>query len=161
MKVVSDSTVLIGLSKIGKINLLKGIFKEISIPEAVYSEVVIRGKGRPGVREVEKAKWILRKTIKNKRMVNMLTAEMGRGEAEVLTLGSELNADWVLMDDEKGRTAALSAGFKVIGVAGIFVLAKQLKLIPSVKPLLDELEKKNFRLSDKIRKGILKKAGEK
>lgn len=160
MRVVCDSTVLIGLAKIGKLDLLKQIYEEVYIPEAVYTEVVSRGKGKPGVREIANALWIKKEPVKERRTVDLLIAEMGYGEAEVLVLSKELNADWLLVDDERARAAAISAGFNIIGLAGILLLAKQLKLIPSIKPLFDELRNKNFRISDKICKQILKKAGE-
>lgn len=56
MKVVCDSSVLIGLAKIGKVELLKEIYSEVFVPEAVFVEVVGKGKVRSGVREVEAAK---------------------------------------------------------------------------------------------------------
>jgi len=161
LKVVCDSTVLIGLAKIGKIDLLKQIYREVFIPDAVFNEVVSKGKGRPGVKEISNTEWIKKESIKDKRTVEMFIAEIGQGEAEVLVLGKELNADWLIIDDERARTAAVSAGFNIIGLAGILLLAKQLKLIPSVKPLLEELKDKNFRLSDKIYREVLKKTGEK
>jgi len=48
MIVVSDSTILIGLVKIGKLHLLREIFSKIFVPEEVFREVVERGKGKPG-----------------------------------------------------------------------------------------------------------------
>lgn len=161
MKVVCDSTVFIGLAKIRKIELLKQIFREVFIPDAVFNEVVTSGKGRPGVKEIANAKWIKREPIKDQRTVEILIAELGQGEAEVLVLGKELNADLLIIDDERARTAATSAGFNIIGLAGILLFAKQLKLIPSVKALLDQLQSKNFRLSDRIYREVLKKSGEK
>jgi predicted nucleic acid-binding protein len=160
LRVVCDSTVLIGLAKIGKLDLLKQIYEEVYIPEAVYTEVVSRGKGKPGVREIANALWIKKEPVKERRTVDLLIPEMGYGKAEVLVLGKELNADWLLVDDERARASAVSAGFNIIGLAGILLLAKQLKLISSIKPLFDELRNKNFRISDKICKQILKKAGE-
>jgi predicted nucleic acid-binding protein len=161
LKIVCDSTALIGLAKIGNLGLLEKIFGEIFVPNAVFVEVVDRGKGRPGAKEVQDAKWIRKRTVKDNRTVDMLVAEMGRGEAEVLVLGKELNAGWLILDDERARNSAQSAEFHIIGLAGILLLAKQLGFISAVKPLLDELESKNFRLSIRIRKEILKKANEK
>ena len=161
MKVVCDSTVLIGLAKIGNLELLEKIFGEIFVPNAVFVEVVERGKGRAGAREVQDARWIRKRTVKDNRTVEMLVAEMGRGEAEVLVLGKELNADWLILDDERARNSAQSAEFHIIGLGGIFLLAKQSGFIPAVKPLLDQLESKNFRLGIRVRKEILKKANEK
>jgi uncharacterized protein len=128
LKVVCDSTVFIGLAKIRKIELLKQIFREVFIPDAVFNEVVISGKGRPGVKEIANAKWIKREPIKDQRTVEMLIAELGQGEAEVLVLGKELNADLLIIDDERARTAATSAGFNIIGLAGILLFAKQLNV---------------------------------
>lgn len=42
---VADASILIHLSAIGRFYLLKKLFKEITIPEAVYTEVVIEGLG--------------------------------------------------------------------------------------------------------------------
>jgi predicted nucleic acid-binding protein len=161
LKIVCDSTALIGLAKIGNLELLEKIFGEIFVPNAVFVEVVDRGKGRPGTKEVQDARWIRKRTVKDNRTVEMLVAEMGRGEAEVLVLGKELNADWLILDDERARNSAQSAEFHIIGLGGILLLAKQLGFIPAVKPLLDQLESKNFRLGIRVRKEILKKANEK
>ena len=92
--------------------------------------------------------------------MNLLVSEFGQGESEVLVLGKELQADWLIVHDARARTAAISAGYRVIGLAGILLLAKQGSLIEDVKPLFDELVDKNFRLSDKIMKTILQKAEE-
>ena len=46
MKVICDSTVIIGLAKIRKLDLLKQIYGEVYIPEAVFTEVAIKGKER-------------------------------------------------------------------------------------------------------------------
>ena len=156
--VVCNSTAIIGLAKIGRLNLLEQIYKEIYIPEAVFFEVA--NKDKPGSDEIENAKWIKRETVKDTRTVEFLIAEFGLGEAEALVLGKELNADLLILDDEKARTAAISAGFRIIGLVGILLLAKHLGLIPLIKPLLEELRSKKFRLGDRIIQEILEKAGE-
>ena len=38
MIVVADSTVLIGLAKLGRLTLMKEIFSKVTIPEEVYPE---------------------------------------------------------------------------------------------------------------------------
>ncbi len=160
MKVICDVAVLIGLAKIGKLNLLEKLFGKIYIPEGVYNEVVIKGRGRIGAKEIDQAKWISKTKVKDRTAVNLLFSEFGQGESEVLVLGKELKADWLILDDARARTAAISAGYRIIGLACILLLAKQRNLIEDIKPLFDELVDKNFRLSDKIMKTILQKAGE-
>ena len=45
MIVVTDSTPIISLAKIDKLHLLRDIFGKIYVPNAVYKEVVLKGKG--------------------------------------------------------------------------------------------------------------------
>ncbi len=48
MIAVSNSSPLIHLSNINKFSLLNYFYEEVFIPKAVYDEVVVRGKRRPG-----------------------------------------------------------------------------------------------------------------
>ena len=160
MKVICDAAVLIGLAKIGKLNLLKKLYENIYIPWGVYEEVVVRGRRRPGSEQIDQAKWIRKIKVKDRTAVNLLVSEFGQSESEALVLGKQLKADWLILDDARARTAAISAGFRIIGLAGILLLAKKRNLIQDIRPLFDELVDKNFRLSDKIMQTILEKAGE-
>ena len=54
MIVVSDSTILIGLLKIGQIDLLKEVFHKIYVPEEGFREVTDRGINKPGAQIVRK-----------------------------------------------------------------------------------------------------------
>ena len=83
-----------------------------------------------------------------------------RGEAEVLVLARELEADLILLDEEKARKSAIIAGFNVMGLLGLFNLAKNIGLIHEVRPLINELMTKKFRISNKVIEEALKKAGE-
>ena len=160
MIVVSDSTILIGLVKIGKLHLLREIFSKIFIPEEVFKEVVERGKGKPGSKVIKEAAWIEVKPVKDKIQVSFLLGSLEKGEAEVLVLARELEADLILLDEEKARKSAVIAGFEIMGLLGLFILAKNLGLIYEVRPLVDELMIKKFRISDIIIEKTLKKAGE-
>jgi len=160
MIIVSDSTILIGLVKIEKLDLLKKIFSEIFIPGEVFKEVVERGKGKPGSTVIKEAAWIKAKTVKDKIQVAFLLGSLEKGEAEVLVLARELEADLMLLDEEKARKSAVIAGFEIMGLLGLFILAKNLGLIHEVRPLVDKLMIKKFRISDKIIEKTLKKAGE-
>lgn len=160
MIVVSDSTILIGLVKIGKLHLLREIFSKIFIPEEVFKEVVERGKGKPGSKVIKAAAWIEVKPVKDKIQVSFLLGSLEKGEAEVLVLARELEADLILLDEEKARKSAVIAGFEIMGLLGLFILAKNLGLIYEVRPLIDELMIKKFRISDIIIEKTLKKVGE-
>jgi predicted nucleic acid-binding protein len=68
--VVTDSTVLIGLAKLGKLTLLKEIFSKVTIPEEVFKEVVERGKDKPGSKLIKESSWIETKGVKDKTQVD-------------------------------------------------------------------------------------------
>ena len=51
MKVVTNSTPLIALSKINRLELLREVYSTVYIPEEVYTEVVVNGVGKPGANE--------------------------------------------------------------------------------------------------------------
>ncbi len=160
MIVVTDSTILIGLAKLGKLTLLKETFSNVSIPEEVFKEVVERGKNRPGSELIKESPWIETKSVKDKTQVNFLMGSLERGEAEVLALARELEADLILLDEGKARKSAIIAGFNVMGLLGLFNLAKNIGLIHEVRPLINELMTKKFRISDKVIEEALRKAGE-
>ena len=70
MKVVSNSSILIGLSAIGRLELLYRRFPEgIIVPDAVWREVVEAGHGRAGAEQVAGAEWIYRQQIQNNTQI--------------------------------------------------------------------------------------------
>jgi predicted nucleic acid-binding protein len=50
--VVSNSTPLITLAKVGYFDLLQKLFAEVTISHEVWEEVVVRGDGQPGERPI-------------------------------------------------------------------------------------------------------------
>ncbi|MDM8549376.1 DUF3368 domain-containing protein [Desulfobacterales bacterium HSG2] len=160
MKAVSDSTVLIGLAKIGKTDLLRDIFQKIYIPGAVFKEVTEEGDRRAGAKTVREAKWIIKKQINDHTQANLLMTVFEKGEAEVLVLAKEIQADLILLDEDKARKSAVRAGFKVMGLIGILIVAKRLGLITDIGSYIEKLQREKFRLGEKIVNMALKQAGE-
>ncbi len=160
MIVVSNSTILIRLAKIGKLDLLRKIFSKVYIPEEVFKEVAERGKKKPGSQVISEAGWIEIKPINEKTQVNFLMASLEKGKAEVLALAKEINADLILLDEEKARKSAVIAGFEVMGLLGLLIVAKNLGLLKEIRSSIQELKRKRFRISDKILVEALRKVGE-
>ena len=121
MKAVSGSTVLIGLAKMEKTDLLRDIFHKIYIPEAVFREVAEESNRRAGA-----------KTVRDSNM-----------DCE-----------------KKARKSAVRAGFKVMGLIGILIVAKRLGLITDIRTSIETLQREKFRPGEKIVNMALKQAGE-
>jgi len=144
---VSDSTPLVALARIGRFHLLRELFKKIDIPPAVYNEVVHAGKVRPGAAEVENADWIIHHPqVKNTDLVAFLRVSLDAGEAEVIALAKEINADLVLLDDSDARNIARSVGIRFTGTIGILLRYYQGRPA-DFKDALDELPAQGFRLN--------------
>jgi predicted nucleic acid-binding protein len=163
LTVISDASPLIVLSAVQKLELLKKIFQEITIPGAVYREVIVQGENKPGTRMVEEADWIIQRSVKNPKAVKKLRKHyhLGQGEAEVIILAEQLQADWIIIDEIRARRAAVEEGRKIIGTLGILLLAKEQGLIDTVKELLQKFMLVGFHVSDLTYEEIITKAGEK
>lgn len=160
MIVVSDATPLIGLAKVGELEILKMLFGTILIPGSVYDEVVTDAKERPGAVQVRQAAWINVQSPVEQIKVDYLRADLDAGEAETLVLAEELAANWILLDEAKARLAADLLGLQYIGTIGLLLLAKRLGKVLEVRPLMDELRMKKFYISDSVYELTLKQAGE-
>ena len=120
--VISDSSTLIHLASIGRLELLREFYEGITIPPAVWREVVTEGKGRAGAAEVETAhdaNWIEVAAPEDSNLLRLLKHELNEGEAEVIALAIERQADLVLLDETEARRIAELYHLSKTGVVGI------------------------------------------
>jgi predicted nucleic acid-binding protein len=147
--VVADSSCLIGLSKIGQLDILRELFGEIRVPAAVYHEVVIMGAGKPGAEAVKAAEWIIRQEVKDELAVKTLRVNpLGLGECEAMVLALEQRADFLILDDGNARKAALALELPVIGTLAILHQAAQKGLLADLPETLERLKRAGFRFAD-------------
>ncbi|WP_232462056.1 DUF3368 domain-containing protein [Thermococcus siculi] len=157
---VSDSTPLIHLAKIGRLELLQEFFGEISIPAAVYRECVLEGGNSEDALAIKNAKWIKVENISDEKLKRALMLELDEGESEAIVLALERNAELILIDDYDGREVARALGLKVVGTIGVLLRAKLLGKIESLMEELERLKATGFWLSEELYERILKEAGE-
>ena len=161
MMIVSNTTPLIGLASIGRFDLLRQLFGEICIAQAVYDEAVVAGREVGGAkREVSAAAWIKRIEIKDRLAVEVLLDEIDLGEAETIVLARELGADWVLMDEKKGRRKLTEMGLPKIGTVGLLLKAKQVGLLGAIRPELEQLHQLGFSISQTVIDAVLRQVDE-
>jgi len=161
MSIVSNASPLINLARIGKLDLLRQLYGELVIPEAVWHEVVVKGVGQPGVDEIKAASWIKTQQVANRQLVQALRQELDAGEAEAIALTIETKAELLLMDERLGRETAHHLGLRYTGLIGVLIEAKHKGLISKVKPHLDALrDMAGFRVSDALYIRVLQDEGE-
>lgn len=153
MIVVSDTSALTTLLQIGRADLLRDLYREIIIPEAVRDELLILHSSLPT--------FIHFYPVENRNAVARLLREIDPGEAEAIVLAKERSADLLLIDETVGRAVARREGVNFVGLLGVLVQAKFRELIPSVHKVLREIEEgTTFFVAQEIKDVALRTAGE-
>jgi predicted nucleic acid-binding protein len=153
MIVICDASPLVALSLCDKLDLLDAIFQEVVVPITVYREASMEGKP-----ESDKiAAWAQGKVQKaaSQPLVQAVNISLDAGESEAITLYWEKSADFLLIDEKRGRRIAAQEGIKIIGTLGLLLLAKDKGLVSAIKPFLDKLLNSPIRLSDTLYRDIL------
>jgi predicted nucleic acid-binding protein len=140
--VIADTSALLTFASIGRLDLLEGIFGQISIPLAVWREIYVKdlmpnqmlfNAFRFGsvFRRVD-----LPVTLELRAKRYALTVDWG--EAETIALGHHMNQS-VLIDDLAARKLAVRERVQVIGSLGVLAACKKKGLISRVRPLTEAM----------------------
>lgn len=157
MILVADASALIALSACDSLHLLDALFGNVIVPEAVYVEVVVTDKPQ-SLR--------LQSYLQGKvQPVNMdrfvyLDAFADAGETQAMLLYKEVAADYLLIDDRRGRKVAQINQIKTIGSMGVLLQAKRTGLISQVEPLLAKIAASPVFISAGLIQTVLELAGE-
>ena len=149
MIVVSDTSPLSGLAIVGKLSLLRALYGQIVIPEAVASELRRGGQDEPRIAQVLSLSWVEIKPSTNHSLIDELQTiyKLDKGESEAITLALELTADALLIDERLGRREASRLGLAITGMLGVLLAAKKQNLVSAVRPIVDALIKEaGFRI---------------
>ncbi len=161
MIAVSNTSPIVTLASVGQLALLQQLYGTIVIPEAVYREIVIRGAGKAGSREVQTLSWFQTRQVVDCTPVTSLQLGLGKGETEAIALALELKADLLLVDERRARAAASLLALRFTGLLGVLVEAKHKGIVSLVKPVLDELiAKAGFWVDAKLLSQVLQAVGE-
>jgi predicted nucleic acid-binding protein len=156
--VISNATPIIAPALIGQLDLLQKLYGQVMIPPAVAAEILAGGQ-RAGAMELPNAAYIQTTPLLDPRRADLLS-DLDRGEAEVLALAQERQADLVIMDERLGRRHARRLGFTLTGVLGVLLRAKQQNHLGQLQPLIIQLQQGGIHLSDPPVERVLYLAGE-
>jgi len=147
--IISDTSCLIVLQKIGELDLLHKMYGIIITTEEVAAEY---GEELPY--------WIEVKSVQNKQTQKLLSLQIDDGESSAIALGLETDNCTLVIDDLKARRIAQKLNLKYTGTIGIIIKAKLNGIIPSILPLLVKMKATNFRISSEMEAIALKEANE-
>ncbi len=125
--VVSNTTPIISLLKLNRLELLQQLYQEIYIPLAVYNEIEA-GKVKGYYQDLVEVDWINICRVQDDQAVKYFL-DLDAGESEAIILATEMNADLIILNETLGRFHAKHADLKVTGTIGVLIKAKAKGLI--------------------------------
>lgn len=120
MKIVFNSSPLIFLSRLDLLALFVLEESEFYVPETVILEINAKQDETTSYinQLVNSDRLIVRSTILLS-LANSINERLGRGEAEAIALATELQSDYVILDDFAARKEAIRLGLNVKGTLAI------------------------------------------
>jgi predicted nucleic acid-binding protein len=147
--IIADTSCLIILNKIGKLELLRQLYNTTTITQDILQEY---GEELPDWIEIHQATDQYRQQL--------LEMQIDKGEASAIALALEMVNSTLIIDDWKARKLAERLGLSVTGTLGVLIKAKKKGIIASIKPCLDKIKETNFRISEELEQIALKEANE-
>jgi predicted nucleic acid-binding protein len=163
MPVVSNTSPISNLAVIDKLDLLRGQFQKILIPEAVERELraLSNPRARAAIEEAMKEGWLEVRRIESLPLTRLLKVNLHEGESEAIALAVEINASWILLDEREARAAAQRMNLNVTGVLGVLLRAKKKGDLVLLGQVMEQLRRDaHFFIAPDLERQILELAGE-
>ncbi len=147
--IVADTSCLILLEKLKKIDLLQSLFGKVTITSTIANEY---GNKLPDFIEIENPQ--------DTNYQKILESYLDAGEASALALALEKENCLLIIDDYKARREAKQLNIDFTGTIGVLIHAKEKGLIDSLTKIINDINKTNFRISDTLIQEIKRISGE-
>jgi uncharacterized protein len=158
--IISNTSPILALANIGRLNLLQKQFNSILIPEGVKNELKLE-ENFSGAIDIKKAiseGWISVKNVQDKKYVSLLHRELDLGESECIALSQEMETEKIILDEKEARRIAKSMNLNVVGVIGILIRGVEEKDIADIEIELRALQSKiGFFISESLVQNIIHK----
>lgn len=153
MIAVIDTSALVALSGVRRLDLLRACFSKVLIPEGVRVECVDQGDGwveaEDAKEAIRKGTWLETVCVEDTIILHELRAKLGRGEAETIELARVRRVPAIL-DDREARTEANRRGVEVVGSLGILAKCRRNGILGSLRPVVEQMRANGIRYSDTL-----------
>jgi predicted nucleic acid-binding protein len=157
MIAVSNTTPLRYLIAIDHETLFGQLFEEVFVPAAVHEELTDARTPEHVRRRVQSLPaWYVVRILKEPQST-AFPVTLHRGEREAILLAEVVRPDVLLIDDQVGRTIAMSRNLPVSGTLGVLEQADMLGLIQSLQEVLKQLKASGFFIADQLEQQLLRR----
>lgn len=157
--VVSDTSPLLNLALIDRLDLLDSQFSGIKIPNQVWDEFTEGEDGLDVLRELRENGFLTTVEVEQSDLFVEIFHELDLGETAAICYALEQDADLVLLDERDGRRVARRHGLTVTGVIGILLKGAKTGGV-ELERELDALREAGFWISDDLYSDILSEVEE-
>jgi len=158
---VCNTTPLINLAEIGRLDLLDKLFGQVVITPVVREELLAKESLFAAAAEAVRSDRFEVMNPGDRLLVRGFAATVHAGEAECLALAMEHPGSLLVLDDLAARSLAEAGGLPFTGTLGCLVVAKKRGWIDSVAPLLEDLRRNaRFWISRQLEEAVLRDCGE-
>jgi hypothetical protein len=154
-KVVSNTSPLLNLALIDRLDLLRNQFSELDVPEQVWDEIQAGKRGTEALDQLKNEDFLNIVSVAEDELFRELNESIDRGEAAVLRYALEQEADLVLLDEKEARNVARRHEIPRTGVVGILLKGANNGTVDDLAEELDALRDAGFWISDDLYENIL------
>lgn len=152
--VVADTSPLLNVALIGRLDLLREQFDGVTAPEQVWDELAAGDDGLDDLRALRDEGFLELVPVEESSLFVELRRELDRGEAAALAYAIDADADLVLLDERDARRVARRHDRSVTGVIGVLLRAAERDRI-DLRDELDRLRAEGFWISDELYYDVL------
>jgi predicted nucleic acid-binding protein len=157
MIAVSNTTPLRYLIAIGQDDLLGKLFEKVFVPTGVHEELTDPRTPEAVRRRVSSlAAWFEVRAVQQSHEAAFPVA-LHRGEREAILLAEALRADVLLVDEQIGRTIALSRKLPLSGTLGVLERADRMGFVSDFPQILQRLKASGFFIADSLEQQLLQR----
>lgn len=157
--VVSDTSPLLNLALIERLDLLETQFSDVTVPRRVWRELTERNDGLEALRGLRDDGVLRLVEVERSDLFVEIFHELDLGETAAICYAVEHDADLVLLDERDGRRVARRHDLDITGVIGILLRGSKTGEV-DLESELDALREAGFWISDDLYARVLSEADE-
>lgn len=147
--VASDTSPLLNLALIERLDLLRTQFSEVTVPRRVWDELTEGEDGLDALHELRDDDFLRIVEVERSDLFVEVFHELDHGETAAVCYAVEHDADLVLLDERDGRRVARRHDLEVTGVIGVLLRGAKTEAV-DLRQELDALREAGFWISDDL-----------
>ncbi len=156
---IVNASPLIFLTQAGLLDVLREAMLGVIVPDVVIAEIGARGPSDPAVQAVRQCPWI--QVLSAPPIAGEFQSwNLDPGESAVIALALSRPGSSVVLDDLAARRCARSLAIPLEGTLSLIPVAKQIGMIPAVRPVFESLRESGMYVSDRLIALASSQAGE-